>query len=118
MAKPRGDRPEGDLFLYLSDANAYKRWREESGNEFSYRDHLNKAVICAIKNELTEKQNIYFTMYAVEGLSLSQIASKTGHNKSTVSRTITRAKRKLCRCLKYAMPWTLNADVGRNRRMK
>ena len=42
-------------------------------------------------------------LYYDRGLKMSQIAQKLGVNRSTVSRTVKRAKQRLYRCLRYAL---------------
>ncbi len=54
-----------------------------------------------INNELTERQKKYIEMYFFKGLNTVQIAQELGVNKSTVSRTIMRAKNRISRSMKY-----------------
>ena len=42
-------------------------------------------------------------LYYDRGLKMNQIAKRLGVNRSTVSRTIKRAKERLYRCLRYAL---------------
>ena len=53
--------------------------------------------------ELTPRQREMVFLYYDRGLKMSQIAQKLGVNRSTVSRTVKRAKQRLYRCLRYAL---------------
>lgn len=55
----------------------------------------------AINDELTETQRRYVFDYYIKGHSMEAIGITYGVNKSTVSRTIKRARRRLYRVLKY-----------------
>lgn len=78
--------------------------------------HARRAAAVAIQEELTDTQRRYLTMF-LGGASIPQIAETYGVNKSTVSRTITAARRKLRKVLRYAAPQLLNAKFEpRNRR--
>lgn len=62
-------------------------------------DMLGKVVAC----ELTERQRQCLSMYYYGGLTMPEIASELGINKSSVSRAIGRAKTRIERSMKYAM---------------
>jgi len=62
---------------------------------------MKKAVMGAIKHELSEKQQSTLLMYYFEGKSIPEIAQLQGVNKSTVSRSLKSAKDKLGRILGY-----------------
>ena len=51
---------------------------------------------------LTPRQKQVLTLYYDHGLTMGQIALKLSVNPSTVSRTLSRAKRRLYRCLRYS----------------
>lgn len=55
------------------------------------------------QRELTPRQREMVFLYYDRGLKMSQIAQKLGVNRSTVSRTVKRAKQRLYRCLRYAL---------------
>ena len=57
----------------------------------------------AIQTELTAKQQEYLLMQFCDGLTVTEISRRCGVDKSVVSRTISRAKRRLYHCIKYAM---------------
>lgn len=57
----------------------------------------------AVQTELTAKQQEYLLMQFCDGLTVTEISRRCGVDKSVVSRTISRAKRRLYHCIKYAM---------------
>lgn len=52
---------------------------------------------------LTETQQLYFTLYYMKGMKLREIAVQCGVSESTVSRTVTRAKRRIRHVLQFAI---------------
>ena len=64
---------------------------------------LRKNLALAIQEELTPRQQEILRLHLSEGLSQVQIAERLGVNKSTVSKTMTRAKHKLERVLRYSL---------------
>ncbi|MBR6045052.1 MAG: hypothetical protein IKP47_05405 [Ruminococcus sp.] len=66
---------------------------------------------------LTKKQKCYIILYYRDCLTMEQIASRCGVNRSTVSRTITRARRRLSEaieadCIRKALKLTLGSPVS------
>lgn len=57
----------------------------------------------AMTEELTTRQQEMLQMYYYEGLNMTQIAVRLGVNKSTVSRTLCRARRRLHHILQYSL---------------
>lgn len=55
----------------------------------------------AVNEELTTKQKEYIYAYYVECKTMEEIAAEKGVNKSTVSRTLKRARCRLQRVMKY-----------------
>lgn len=107
-----------EIFQLQSDAIQFKEWNANEGDA-DFVSHSKKAVIIAFNEELTEKQKLYYTMYHLQGISIPKIASMLGVNRSTVSRTITRARRKLARVLRYSAPHLMNQKPEkRNRRVR
>jgi RNA polymerase sigma factor (sigma-70 family) len=105
-----------EIFELQSNAIQFKKW-SESDEQVDFVKHLKTTSLLAIKEELSEKQMLYFTMYYLNGISIKEIAEMNGVNKSTVSRTITRGKRRLAKVLRYAAPHVMNAPITtRNRR--
>lgn len=67
-------------------------------------DFFHRKVRLAIRRELTPTQRKYVWDYYMRGHSMEAIGIDYGVNKSTVSRGIKRAKKKLFRALRYASP--------------
>ena len=57
----------------------------------------------AREQELTPRQRQTLELYFDQGMTIPQIARELGVNRSTVSRTLRRAKNRLYRCLRYAL---------------
>ncbi len=70
-----------------------------------YASTSNKQIIKflreIINNDLTKTQKQYIIMYYMNNMKIHEIAHECGVNKSTVSRTITRAKNRIYERLKY-----------------
>ncbi len=90
------------------DRFAYKLWREGESDDL-FHEHLLNALRVAIVEELTEQQHAYIVVYYYDQNTLEEIAKKFSVNKSTVSRTISAAKKRLKHVLRYASPRLLNA---------
>lgn len=84
-----------DLFKSIAE--------EESGNEEIMSKHMamKKALYYVINNDLTKTQKSYIILYYKHGMKICEIAEQYGVNRSTVSRTISRAKNKIFNILKY-----------------
>ena len=82
----------------------YSLWLDSNGDTNEEQlDRLKKNLGLAIDRELTETQRKYINDFYFKGLSVTKIAEKYAVNKSTVSRTLMRARRKLERVLKYSL---------------
>lgn len=95
------------------DRQTYKNWFQEltsSGTNEQELEHLKKVVILAIEELLTETQRAQFLAYYVDGMAMADIAGRYGIDKSSVSRTIKRARVRLQRVLKYASRSTMHVD--------
>ncbi len=64
-------------------------------------DRLKRNLRRARVQELTPRQRQVLAMYFDQGKNMAQIARELGLNRSTVSRTLVRAKNRLYRCLRY-----------------
>ncbi len=64
---------------------------------------LRKAVLQVIRQELSPHQRQVVLLYFFEGKNIPTIAAELGVNKSTVSRTLARAKQNLRRYLQYLL---------------
>ena len=65
------------------------------------RRRLIKNLRRAMESELTPRQMQIMKLYFLDGEKQCEIAEILGVNKSTVSRTISRGKSRLQKCLKY-----------------
>ena len=72
---------------YISD-----RSTDPSGFEEEVRNDLLRE---AFRLNLTKKQKCYIIMYYVRGMTMQQIAETFGVNRSTVSRTIALARKRI-----------------------
>lgn len=90
---PRGEF-YGEMAAWLR-ANA-----EDNENDLR---RLRRGLRLARQEELTERQRQILRMRFEQDMTVTAIAHELGVNKSTVSRTIARAKRRLYRCLRYAL---------------
>lgn len=103
-AQPRVPIP----FEQAQDQYAYDLWRNESDGADIFHTHLLNAFRVAIRDELTEIQRTYIMAYYYERLTMEEVAERFSVNKSTVSRTISQAKKRLERVLRYASPFLLD----------
>ena len=79
-------------------------WMRENADDNSEQlARLKRNLRRAREQELTPRQREMVFLYYDRGLKMSQIAQKLGVNRSTVSRTVKRAKQRLYRCLRYAL---------------
>ena len=90
----RNNEVYGDIAAWLR-ANA-------EDNESDVR-RLKRNLRLAREEELTPRQRQLMQMRFEQNMSVSEIAEALGLDKSTVSRTITRAKQRLYKCLRYCL---------------
>lgn len=86
---------------WLADMAIWMRNNASDNSELLTRLYRNLRL--AREQELTPRQREMVFLYYDRGLKMSQIAQKLGVNRSTVSRTVKRAKQRLYRCLRYAL---------------
>lgn len=67
----------------------------------SRRDKMRKIASRAIMEELTERQRQVFLAYHLKQMTIPMIAATLGVHKSTVSRTLARAEKRIHRITKY-----------------
>ncbi len=84
----------GDMTVWL---------RENAPDNAEQMDRLRRNLRQARIQELTPRQQELLSMYFDQGMTVPQIARELGVNRSTVSRTLRRAKERLYRCLRYAL---------------
>ena len=80
----------------------FQRFIQGMGEDNSdQRRRLRRNLAAAVREELTDRQAQLIRMYYGEGMKMPAIARELGLNVSTVSRTLTRARSRLRRCLRY-----------------
>lgn len=77
--------------------------RQNAGDNSEQLDRLRRSLRRAREQELTPRQRQTLELYFDQGMTIPQIARELGVNRSTVSRTLRRAKNRLYRCLRYAL---------------
>ena len=86
---------------FLWDLMAWNRQNGEDNSE--QMERLRRNLRAARKAELTPRQEEFVRMYFDLGMSVTAIAEKEGIHKSSVSRTLKRARTRLKNCLKYSL---------------
>lgn len=76
--------------------------QEESDDNGRRRQRLLHNLTKAVAEELTPRQREMLHLYYYEQLNMVRIAARLGVNKSTVSRTLCRARRRLHHILQYS----------------
>ena len=79
-------------------------WNRQNAEDNSQRlDRLRRNLRQAREQELTPRQRQMLALYYDQGMTIPRIAEELGVNRSTVSRTLRRARERLYRCLRYAL---------------
>ncbi len=79
-------------------------WNRQNAADNSERlERLRRNLRQARERELTPRQRQMLDLYYDQGMTIPQIARELGVNRSTVSRTLRRARDRLYRCLRYAL---------------
>lgn len=86
---------------WIGDMTVWMREHAEDNSEQLSR--LRRNLREARKRELTARQREVLSLYYDRGMTIPQIAEHLGVNRSTVSRTLRRAKDKLHRFLQYTL---------------
>ena len=74
-----------------------------AGDNESDLARLKRNLRLAREEELTARQRELLRLRYEENLSVSEIAALIGRDKSTVSRTLSRARRRLYKCPRYGL---------------
>ena len=74
----------------------------KAGDNSERRRRLLRNLPKAVAAELTPRQREVLALYMERDMNVTQIAAVLGVNKSTVSRSLHRALRRLERCLRYS----------------
>ena len=86
---------------WIGDMTVWLRDHAEDNSE--QLERLRRGLRRAREQELTPRQREMVFLYYDRGLKMSQIAQKLGVNRSTVSRTVKRAKQRLYRILRLVL---------------
>lgn len=87
----------------MNRASLQSFMRDQAGDNSERMARLRKNLMTAVKDELTDRQKQVVDLFFFEGMGVTQIGKELGLDKSTVSRTLKRAKNKLYRVLKYSL---------------
>lgn len=90
----RGGRCLGDMATWL---------RENGEDNEAQMSRLRRGLRQAREKELTPRQQEVLRLYFDECMTIPQIAGQLGLNRSTISRTLQRAKDRLYRALRYTL---------------
>lgn len=98
-------KPDAPLTIrdneFIGDMAAWRLSHSEDNSE--QLERLRRSLRSARAAELTPRQQQMLRMYYDEGKTMTRIAILLKVNKSTVSRTIARGRRRLKHCLKYCL---------------
>ncbi len=90
--------------MFLDDNNsdiiAFSLYQQGSSNRME-RERMKAILTRAIRRELTDRQRDCITMYYLEGMKMKDIADALHLSRSTVTRHIQSATRKLRRVASY-----------------
>lgn len=82
----------------------FSTWlRSNAADNEEQQDRLRRNLRLALEQELTPRQKEMVALYFHQRMTIPQIAKELSVNRSTVSRTLRRAKDRLYRCLRYAL---------------
>ena len=84
----------GDMTVWL---------RANAGDNGEQMDRLRRNLRQVRERELTDRQREMVALYYDQGMTMPQIAERLGVSRSTVSRTLRRARDRLYRFLRYAL---------------
>lgn len=84
----------GDMTVWL---------RDNAGDNGEQVARLRRNLRLARERELTRRQREMVALYYDQGMTMPQIAERLGVNRSTVSRTLRRARDRLYRFLRYTL---------------
>lgn len=77
--------------------------RQNAGDNSERLERLRRNLRQARERELTPRQRQMLELYYDQGMTIPQIAGELGLNRSTVSRTLRRARDRLYQFLRYAL---------------
>ena len=86
---------------WIGDMTVWLRDHAEDNSE--QLERLRRGLRRAREQELTPRQRQMLTLYYDQGMNIPQIAVLLGLNRSTVSRTLRRARERLYRHVRYGL---------------
>ncbi|WP_295740864.1 sigma-70 family RNA polymerase sigma factor [uncultured Oscillibacter sp.] len=92
--KNRSSEWIGDMTVWL---------RANAGDNSEQMTRLRRNLRRAREQELTQRQREMVALYYDRGMTMPQIAERLGVSRSTVSRTLRRARDRLYRFLRYTL---------------
>ena len=92
--KNRSSEWIGDMTVWL---------RANAGDNSEQMTRLRRNLRRAREQELTQRQREMVVLYYDRGMTMPQIAERLGVSRSTVSRTLRRARDRLYRFLRYTL---------------
>ena len=102
MGRTRYDGPfDTRASEWIGDLTVWTR--QNAGDNSERLERLRRNLRRAREQELTPRQRQMLELYYDQGMSIPQIAGELGLNRSSVSRTLRRARDRLYRCLRYAL---------------
>ncbi len=97
----RDTRFENRSSEWIGDMTVWLRANAEDNSE--QMDRLRRNLRRAREQELTKRQREMVALYYDRGMTMPQIAERLGVSRSTVSRTLRRARDRLYRFLRYTL---------------
>lgn len=91
-----------DVMISKYSYESWTRSQSDSETDIPYRTNLHSLLHTVIDNELTDIEKYTIENHYFENKTVSEIAFDLGVNPSTVTRTISRAERKIEKFMKYA----------------
>lgn len=99
----RSSEPTMPRETVMENLLGVQRFRDETAEDNAERLLRLKRKLPAALSKLPEKQRMYLLAYYSERLTMEQLAERFGVNKSTVSRSIQRGKKKLQDYLQFCL---------------
>lgn len=95
LTKKRLSYDIGTEYLPTGDGFEEEMFKEDKKDDNQARREYTKALYKMLENNLTKKQKCYIILYYKDRLTVNEIAEKFGVDKSTVSRTINRGRKRI-----------------------
>lgn len=99
----RSSEPTMPREIVMENLLGEQRFRDETAEDNAERLLRLKRKLPAALSKLPEKKRMYLLAYYSDHLTMEQLAERFGVNKSTVSRSIQRGKKKLQDYLQFCL---------------